>query len=84
MTAEEENTLRYATWFMLFKLLKRYAQQTGPNPEGEAVAECLSLSQMAVPGKLSSYYDYTKEWLEKLTEVDSSVLTMRRCGSLDS
>ena len=75
MAADKENTLRYASRFMPFKLLKRYAQQTGPDPEGESVAECLS--QIAVPGKLSSYYDYTKEWLEKLIEVDSSVLTMR-------
>ena len=82
MAADEENALRYASRFMPFKLLKRYPQQTGPNPEGEAMAECLS--QMAVPGKLSSYYDYTKEWLEKLIEVDSSVLTMRKCGSLNS
>ena len=64
MAADEENALRYASGFVLFKLLKRYAQQTGPNPETEAVAECLS--QMAVPGKLSSYYNYTTEWLEKV------------------
>ena len=64
MAADEENALRYASGFVPFKLLKRYAQQTGPNPETEAVAECLS--QMTVPGKLSSYYDYTTEWLEKV------------------
>ena len=64
MAADEENALRYASGFVPFKLLKRYAQQTGPDPEAEAVAECLS--QMTVPGKLSSYYDYTTEWLEKV------------------
>ena len=64
MAADEENALRYASGFVAFKLLRKYAQQTGPDPEAEAVAECLP--QMAVPGKLSSYYDYTTEWLEKV------------------
>ena len=42
MAADEENALRYASGFVPCKLLKRYSQQTGPGPEAEAVAECLS------------------------------------------
>ena len=64
IATDEENALRYASGFVPFKLLKRYSEQRGPDPEAEAVAECLP--QMAVPEKFSSYYDYTKEWLEKV------------------
>ena len=64
MAADEENALRYASGYVPFKLLKRYLQQMEHDPEAEAVADILS--QMAVPGEISSYYDYTKEWVEQV------------------
>ena len=40
MAADKEKALRYASGSVPFKLLKRYSQQTGHDPEAEAVAEC--------------------------------------------
>ena len=44
--------------------LRRYSPQAEHNPEAEAVAECLT--QMVVPGELSSDYNYIEEWVEKV------------------
>ena len=57
--SEEENAIRYASGYVAMKLVKRYKKE-GSKKAAQFV-ECLS--NMAVNGDDSSFYAYTKEWV---------------------
>ena len=59
LNAEEENALRYVSGYVALKLMRKY-QKEGSEKAIQFV-ECLS--NMAVVGDESSFYNYTKEWI---------------------
>ena len=58
--ADEENTMRYVSGFIPYKLLCKYKKENS-SKAGEFV-ECLT--HMAVEGPESNFYDYTKMWIK--------------------
>ena len=60
MRAEDENVLRYVSGYVSLKLMRKFEKQSGT--KARQFVECLS--KMAVMGKESSFYEYTKEWLK--------------------
>lgn len=60
MRAEDENVLCYVSGYVSLKLMRRFEKQSGT--KARQFVECLS--KMAVMGKESSFFDYTKEWLK--------------------
>ena len=59
MNAEEENVLRYVSGYVALKLMRLYEKNEGE--KATQFVECLS--NMAVPGVESTFYEYTKEWI---------------------
>ena len=60
--AEEENAIRYACGYVAMKLQKRFEKRNGE--KASQFMECLS--HMANSGDDSTYYDYTKKWIESV------------------
>lgn len=58
--ADEENTIRYVSGFIPYKLLCKYKKEN-TSKAGEFV-ECLN--HMAVEGPESNFYDYTRMWIK--------------------
>ena len=59
MSATEENAIRYASGYVPFKLLQKLKKLR--TNKAAAFVECLT--NMAVGGDVSSYYQYTTVWL---------------------
>ena len=59
MSATEENAIRYASGYVPFKLLQKLKKRR--TNKAAAFVECLT--NMAVGGDVSSYYQYTTVWL---------------------
>ena len=59
LNAEEENALRYVSGYVALKLMRKYEKEEGN--KAMQFMECLS--NMAVEGEESSFYNYTKEWI---------------------
>ena len=59
LNAEEENALRYVSGYVALKLMRKY--QKDDSEKAIQFVECLS--NMAVVGDESSFYNYTKEWI---------------------
>ena len=57
LNAEEENALRYVSGYVALKLMRKYEKEEGK--KAMQFMECLS--NMAVEGEESSFYNYTKE-----------------------
>ena len=62
MLGDEENSLRYASGFIGMKLLKQLEKQT--SRKTAHFKECLS--NMSRAGNDSSFYAYTKEWIDAI------------------
>ena len=59
MNSEEENALRYVSGYVGLKLMRQYEKKEGE--KATQFVECLS--NMAVAGVESTFYEYTKEWI---------------------
>lgn len=62
MCVEEENAVRYASGFVALKVMKLYEKLD--TPKAAQFVECLS--HMAVSGEESSFYAYTKAWINSV------------------
>ncbi len=62
LLAEEDNAVRYASGYVSMKLSKKFEKQSG-NKAAQFV-QCLN--NMAMVGNDSSFYEYTKEWVESV------------------
>ena len=62
MGAEEENAVRYASGYVSLKLMKTYMHSD--STKAAQFVECLS--NMAVAGEESDFYQYTTEWLRSV------------------
>ena len=79
LTDVEVNIVRYAAGYVTRTLKQRYEKMD--TKEASEIVECLS--QMAVEGPGTSFYDYTKEWTKKvnrgrLFEVNESTYLLFR------
>ena len=59
MNSEEENALRYVSGYVALKLMRQYEKKE--DEKAMQFVECLS--NMAVVGVESTFYEYTKEWI---------------------
>ena len=59
LNAEEENVLRYVSGYIALNLMRKYQKED--SEKAIQFVECLS--NMAVVGDESSFYNYTKEWI---------------------
>ena len=62
LQVEEENALRYASGYVTMKLCKKFEKSSGD--KAAQFMECLT--HMANMGDDSSFYQYTKEWVESM------------------
>jgi hypothetical protein len=62
LLADEENVLRYASGYIGMKLLKQFKRAKGRKTA--QFRECLS--HMAREGEDSSFYAYTREWMDSI------------------
>ena len=62
MTAEDENALRYTCGYVALKVMRRFQQQN--STKATQFVDCLS--DMAVTGQESSFYEYTTEWIHQV------------------
>lgn len=61
MNAEEENALRYVSGYVALKLMRKYEKEEGE--KAMQFVECLS--NMAVTGEESGFYNYTKQLIDR-------------------
>ena len=59
LNSEEENALRYVSGYVALKLMRQYEKKE--DEKATQFVECLS--NMAVVGVESNFYEYTKEWI---------------------
>lgn len=62
LLVEEDNALRYASGYVAMRLSKKFERKSGD--KAAQFVECLS--QMANMGSDTSFYQYTKEWVESI------------------
>ena len=67
-TADELNALRYASGFVLFKLLKRYKHRVHAHKDdgGKHVIELLKSMGVETESMGNDFFEYTRHWIERV------------------
>ena len=62
MSSEEENAVRYASGFVPMRFMKKYKKIN--NTRAAQFVDCLSHMALSSSDEESSYYEYTKTWID--------------------